>query len=158
MRDPDLTGLARAWKLNLQPARRDQEATLEAWLVHGGFHPCWTYWMVYVIHLREIPGVPPAAKRYPEAQYEFAIWSLESPPGCDVRPDPDDQETWRPLVPPDVVYQFHGADDDQARRLAELAVSAIVEGRASPDSDWRSWWLGTLPRTLEHVVTGGHAS
>lgn len=155
-RDSDLTGATcRAWRVTAAPETPDQTATLTAWLVHGGFHPLWSYWMIAVIHLREIAGVRPSHKSYPAATHEFMIVSLESAPGsAHVHPDPDDPKSFKPLMPPDVVWQFDGLDDAKASRLADLAVKAIIAGHASPDVDWRSWWLEALPKTAEHLGSG----
>ena len=85
MREPDVIGnVARAWRVPKPPdAPKDQDATVAAWLIEGPFHPAWQHWLMSVVHLREIPGVKPAVKRYPEAAYEFLIASLHADGGHD---------------------------------------------------------------------------
>lgn len=175
MREPDLTGACRAWRVKNTPEAQAghvrewgyEDSTIDNWLVNGPFHPLWSWWMVAVVHLRPIPGAPPPNLQYPEAEYEFMILSMD--PGGEHRegeakerptePDVDGFEAtgdgvrYLPgfLQPPDAVVQFHGVDDDEAREVCQLAVNAIVSGQASPDSDWRSWWEKAIPNTVKHI-------
>lgn len=153
MREPDLKNLVNAaWRVDIsKPERTEQIATIASWLVTGPFHPAWNYWCVIVCRLRDIPGVKPANKQYPEAEYEFMIVSLNP----EHQPDPDHPATtFQYLTPIDVVEQFHGLTDDQAKGLCELAARVIVDGRASPDQDWRAWWKKCIKNTVEHIRTG----
>lgn len=154
MRDPDLTGKAgRAWKA---PLDSDQpHGTLAGWLINvPKAHPFWSWWAINMIHLRDIEGVPPAKKHYPEAQYEFLIYAI-NPELC---PEPDpDKPPYPHLVPVDVCEQFHGVLDVDAVRICELAVLSIVDGRLSPDQDFRSAWHNTIQTTAEHYRQGKHA-
>lgn len=153
---PDLeTELVRAWRV--YPIARDvQDAAhvkewghehtgLTTWLVNGPYHPWWSWWHVSVIHLGDLPGIPPAVLRYPEAEYEFSIYSIDSPPRGLVTPDVGRIRGGDPtarglfLHPADVEYQFHGVTDAQAVEVCDQAVSAIVTGR-SCDRDYRRWW------------------
>lgn len=177
MREPDLTGPAtRAWRIRESKAMTEHHVRefgydhggIDTWVVNGPYHPFWAWWHVSVVHLRPIPGAPPAQKQYPEAEYEFAIFSLDPDPAASGHPErsypPDidaleagDPERGLPgyLTPADAVIQFHGCTDEQAREVCELAVRAIVNGQ-SPDSDFRSWWERAIPNTVEHLATGGH--
>jgi hypothetical protein len=154
-------------------ARPDWDASIALFFVNGPFHPFWSWWAVACVHLRDIEGAPPAKKHYPEAEYEFAIWSLDagqpgSPKTKSGEPwDPakdEDVDHWaaRTLHPPDVVKHFHlplttavEERDAIARHITEKAVAAILAGAASPDSDYRSWWKKAIDNTIEHVLTGG---
>jgi hypothetical protein len=103
-REPDFSGVGRAWEMRMGPqARPDQAATIVGYVVTGPFHPMWSWWMVAVIHLRKIPGTHPAHKHYPEAEYELMIVSL------DPETPPDLAETFpqeiRQLLPPDADYR-----------------------------------------------------
>lgn len=155
-REPELKHYGAAWRITAR-ANVDQDATVESWLVQGPWHPLWTYWLVASVHLRDMPGQSrPPVKRFAAATHEFLILSLQSPPGiADVHPDPDDLNTLRHLDPPDVVTQFV-ATDEEARKLVDLAVKAIVLTGKSPDSDYREWWVRSIPRTLEHIRFGKH--
>jgi len=113
MRDPELKGIGgKAW-LVTQRRTKDQSACLVAWLLVGGWHPLWTYWLISVVHLRPIEGVKAAHKDYEAAEYEVIIASLESPPSCpDVHPDPDNLGTIKFLTPLDFGLQFDGESDE----------------------------------------------
>lgn len=135
MRTPDQMGKAgQAWRL----VASNPIACLEGWLVQRpGAHPLWEWWVASVVHLREEPGLPPAAKSYPKAQYEFQIRTLDP----EFRADPDLWDLgYRFLEPADVIEQFHGVTDDQARFVCTESVRRIVDGGISPDSDYRSSW------------------
>ena len=166
MRDPDKQqGPTRAWLIAKSAVTRpDQEATIAGWLVNGPFHPLWQWWMLSIVHLRDLPGVPPAQKRYPEAEYEFMIVSLNPEKGV---PDIDELErtgTWgdpeKPpfLTPIDVTEQFHGITDAQAHEIAEKAVNAILDGWISPDQDFRSSWSRVIASTIDHYRRGVHGA
>lgn len=151
---PDLQGHALAWKVADIRSTKDQEACLGTWLVYAPWaHPFWHTWAMSVVHLRDIPGVPPAHKKYPEAEYELLIAALDPNKG----PDPDHPENgFAFLHPIDVVEQFHGISDRDATRLLESAVRAIVAGTISPDSDYRSVWRDSVKGTVEHYRSGVH--
>jgi hypothetical protein len=150
--------LPRAWKSRFDPAKaehKDHTAAVAgaSWLVNGPFHPLWNWWAIAAISLRDIHGVPPANKRYPEAEWELMIIALD--PAC-CPPDPDIEGQLRYLTPIDVVFQFDGVSEDVVREIVEMAVKAICDGRLSPDRDFRSAWQVTLNATVEHYKSGHH--
>jgi len=136
-----------AWKIN-----GDQSpASIEAWLVScPGAHVAWDRWVVSVVTLRDIEGVAPAKKQYPEAAYEFMINAID-PAQLDVNPDKPKFEFLRPH---DCVAQFHGLTDAQAGELCSKAVDFILTGRISPDSDFAPTWKQIIRTTVEHFTTG----
>lgn len=153
MRPADRKGLvAEAWLSKAVPERAEQEASLTQWLIKGPFHPAWEYWVLGVISLEDIPGAPPAKKKYPEAEYEFMIVSID--PDC-YPPDPDVAEGLKFLHPIDLVYHFDGVTEGQAMEIASLAVQAICDGRISPDQDFRSAWERTLDATVQKYKAEG---
>lgn len=118
-----------------------------------GAHAFWSWWTVTLVHLREVPGVPPPHLKYPEAEYEFTIFSI-NPEAC---PEPDPDAVGHPiLTPPDVVEQFHGVSDEDAERICLGAVQAIVNGHISPDQDYRGVWKMLMAGTVEHFRQGAH--
>ncbi len=107
---------------SLTPA---QAACLESWIIDApGQSPAWQQYHVGLIHLREIPGVEPAHKQYPEAQYEIMLHAL-SP---DVIAVPDDLQTLRHLHPANHVQQFHGINDEQAVEILRGLVKLVLAG------------------------------
>ena len=99
----------RGWRLTLpSPGSRalpDHEGTVGGFLVAApGAHPFWDHYLFMVVHLRPIPGVKPAHKRFEAATHEFMIMALD--PG---QPLPT-------LI--DVIEQFAAADDATADQRA----------------------------------------
>jgi hypothetical protein len=108
---------------------------------------------VALISLHEVPGIPPAQKSYPDAEYELMIASLN--PEC-CPPDPDMPGQLMVLTPIDLVYQFDVRDQEAAEEIADLAVKAIVQGKLSPDQDYRPVWQQVLKTTVDHYKQGIH--
>lgn len=147
----------------------DWDASLGLFFITGPFHPFWHWWAVTLCHLRDLPNVRPARKHYDGAEYEFSIWSLAAHRHGDQRPFKLDElnavdNRWSQyaLTPADVVKQFDVGTmrpveerDRIARRILDLAVDAIVDGKMSPDSDYRSWWKRAIDETVEHELAGG---
>jgi hypothetical protein len=152
MRAPDTkTAFGQAWEL---PIKEVPSACVGHWLINvPGAHPFWEHWHVLVISLKDIPGVPPAKKRYPEAEFEFLIASI-NPEAC---PLPDPSEQHFPLLDPvDVVEQFHGVSERDALRVGQGAIQAIMNGRMSPDQDFRAMWHRLITDTTRHLKEGRH--
>lgn len=156
MRDPDAQGpYGRAWLLQDKSGKPDYQASCGAWLVNcPSAHPFWHWWLVGTTGLRDLPGVKPAVKQYPEAEYEFIIFSID-PQACP-NPEPDDPKGYPHLTPIDVVEHFHGVSDHDAARICMSAVHAIVNGVLSPDQDYRSAWKASLEATVQHFRSGQH--
>src|SRR6185436_14739660 len=80
-RPADLTGPAgAAWIADLEKCRRerDHEATLWSALLRvPGAHPFWSWWLLTVLHLRDIPGVRPAHLQFEGAGHEFSIIAID---------------------------------------------------------------------------------
>lgn len=156
MREPDLVSeIARAWKFEPDA---DHPTGLGSYVVNGPYHPLWRWWYVGLVSLRDAPGVPPAKKHFPEAEYEILCLSLDptdGPPNLD-KLDVGDLSGMPPwLQPPDWVVQFHRVNDEQAVEILDLAAKAIVNGQ-SCDSDYRSWWQQAIPTTVKHVLGEPH--
>lgn len=158
MREPDIKGpFGRAWFIQVKTENPDHNACLGSWVVNvPGAHPFWEHWLVAVVHLRDMPGQSkPAYKKYPEAEFEFGIHSI-SPETCP-QPDPDKALEGYPLLSPaDVVEHFHGVSDKDALRIGEGAILAMVNGRMSPDQDFRSMWSRLITGTVAHFRSGAH--
>jgi hypothetical protein len=137
------------------PVRPDQDATLRAWLLEiPRASPAWRHYLLAVVHLRPIDGVRPANKQYPEAEYELMVVALNP----DKNPRADDLQTLQHLTPINVVEQFHGVDDEQARQICDAAARAVVGGTlpAEPDGAGRDWWHACLQQMVDHYRQGVH--
>lgn len=162
-RAPDLTGaFGAAWQLPVAPLgqrrRADLGATIAGWLLNAPqAHPLWTYYLVSVIHLHAIAGVKPPFIRTPGATHELIIASLNPEQRLpDLAAVGRGEASFAFLTPIDVMEQFTVTDDAMAYRLCELAVRSCVDGIASPDQDWRSWWRATIANTAQHLRDGVH--
>lgn len=151
-RAPDLQGPhARAWRFRGGALTPDQSATLMSYLVNfPASHPLWPTYTVSVIHLRDIPGVAPANKDYPEAEFEFMVVALD-PNGTLGHPlATDDIESWHHLVPLNVRVQFNAANDEDAKQRCTDAVTLICQHGVGiePDDDARvrPWWTESIRR------------
>lgn len=154
MREPDFSHEnRRAWKCTAPATAPAHAAHLVTYLVNfPGAHPWWEYWGVTVVHLRDILGAPAAKKSYPDAGYEFGIWTID--PRKHPAPVDPDAGAWALLSPADSIVQFHGIDDEQATELGLLSVKLMVERAYSPDSDFRSFWKEAIWGTVEHMTIG----
>lgn len=138
------------------PANAAQTGTLAAWLLHvPGASPAWSHYLLCVVHLRPIPGTPPAKKQYPEAAYELLLYALDP----SKHPRADDAQTLYPLHPLNVVEQFDGVIDAQAIDIVESCAHAILAGTLPVEPEGiggRALWRASLALTVEHAATGGH--
>jgi hypothetical protein len=160
MREPDLRrafppvpafGIGRyerrAWRARL-PEVASPHATLASWILEcPHLHPVWSYWLVSLVHLRDVPGVPAPTKKDPTNEHEICIFAFAP----DHVPDPDDREGWQLLRGPCVVEQISSLTDAQAMLVTERCVELCVEGRLSPDDDYRRAWKLAVPAQAQYV-------
>lgn len=163
MRQPDAIGRddrVKVWRIDMSRMTPDKRrAGLALWLLEGPFHPAWNHWAISLIHLREEEGLPTPNIIVPNASHELMMIALD--PEQPV-PDVDFFEAngmWTDgltfLQPIDQQLQWADTTDEQAIGIAERCVQAIIDGYASPDEDWRSWWEVAVRGTLEHYRSGG---
>lgn len=153
-------GLAgKVWEVTGQPPADDPRVDAKIGspyvIFAPGAHPLWSWHLMVAIALRDLPGVPPSTRHYPEAQYELVVLALH--PDHEA-PDP---RHWplpgvKHLEPPDVVTQFHGVTDEQAAEILVLCAQACADGILIPDEDHRATWHTTVGATVEHYQPGGH--
>lgn len=107
-----------------------------------GAHPFWGWWLMSLVHLRPVEGLPPV-KASPGATHEISVLVVD-PERCP-EPDPATGERGYPLLtPPDVVLQFAAADDEEARALFAWLGEEVAQQRLSPDSDCRTLWTAKM--------------
>lgn len=158
MKTPDFEGIhGRMWKVPMKTLLEcGPNTTLGCWILTvPGAHPLWHSYLLSIIHLRDVPGFPPAKKKYPEAEYEVILFALD--PDEDL-PDPDDVKNFHPVIltPPNLVEQIHGITDEQVVSIAEKLCRAFIDGIASPDTDFLSHTQNLLKNTVEHFTVGHH--
>lgn len=159
-----MEGIARAWHIRETDEARAAhvekfgypDTGLDSWIVNGPYHPFWSWWYIGLISLADVPGVPPANKQYPEAEYELVFWSLEGEPNVDAIERGDlENRGFGFLHPADVTFHFDGVTDKQAVAICRASVQKIVNGQ-SCDSDFRGWWMESLADTVQHYKQGLH--
>lgn len=95
---------------------------VEGWLIeYPGWSPAWWHFLVVVNHLRDVPDVKRATKRFQQATHELVVMGLD-PTACPIATDP---ATWRHLEPVNAVWQFVATDEQAAAACAQLAREAI---------------------------------
>jgi len=131
-------------------------ATLGSWLIFlPGQIAAWSHYQLSVINLRPIPGVAPAIKNYPEAEYEMLMVALNP----EVNPNINNLETFQILTPANWVNQFRSVTDDHAVLVLEGMVDLLVKGDLPAElQGWRGakeLWDRRLLQVLEESKKGG---
>jgi hypothetical protein len=164
---PERTSYAGPWgtavHLEIRPDLRNSDMAIAWWLLTGPWHPAWPQFALFVVHLRDTPGRPPANLQFPGATHELVVMALNpgSPPRVQEPEALERGDQVGHLEPIDVVHQFE-ATDDEMRRLAELAARGCVDGILTPSTDdareiLRERWLASCVRTLAHMRGEAHA-
>lgn len=153
-RPPDATGRSgEAWAIAIGSASALEPASLAAWLIRcPNAHPYWKWWVARVFELRNLPSV---RRHTPKAEYEFVIFAID-PYDCP-EPDPENAGCGYPeLIPSDVVEQFHGVTDEQAKYLCDVAVKSILDGVLSPDEADQPKWQKRVAMMAECMRGDAH--
>jgi hypothetical protein len=125
-----------------EPTQAEAErATLAVYLVYAPWmHDQWAWHYVGLVHLRPIPGAPPAYLEMPDATHELVAAAI----------DPRQplleggRFTLHFLHPPDITQQFTASRDAEALLTVEQALRECVAGRLSLDQDFRRSWTTIL--------------
>jgi hypothetical protein len=129
-------------------------AALDAWIITADcWHPTWSQYLLAVVTLADIDGIPPANKRGTDVTHELLVIVLNPEHG------PYDAatattKTLQHLTPVNIAEQFT-TTDDQARTLTELCARACVDGVLTPENGdapdrIRAYWRSTIRQTLDH--------
>lgn len=148
---PDIEGChAGVWKVNAPHTKPDHAASVSQWVIKSKgpiFHILWDRWAVNLIALRDIPGVPPAKKKFAEATHELIVASIDpSSPDIDV----DNPKGIKWLRPIDHVIQFEVPSDAAAVLVVERCLEAVAHGELSPDQDYRAVWSAVIGALSAH--------
>ena len=143
-------GEARQVKVKEEAMRPDWSACVGTWVVHApGWSPAWCHFCLTIVGLRDLPGVRPAHRNYPEATHEFILGALnpDFPLDWD-KVGTDETPGWKWLTPLNVVQQFHGVEDDEAAKILEALVEDAVQGKAIIEPQGivggTEWWTNRL--------------
>lgn len=135
--EPTIVGKrGRAWLLEPAPF----PAGVATWLIEAGWaHPVWHSYILSVCHLRPLAADPKPILYLPDASHELILLALQ--------PDQPRQKMFTdrtaiyPLVPPNFCAQISERSDVRAFQRARFAAVDVVEGRLSPDTDFRHDWI-----------------
>lgn len=140
-------------------------ATLVAYLIDApGFHPLWSQYVLSVVTLADVEGVPPATLKFPGATHELLVIALNPDAG------PQTVESLATgaaagriqyLTPVNIAEQYE-ATDDEMTQLAWLACRGVVLGALNPETAdaptrIRQNWLTACVKTLAHLRGEEHA-
>lgn len=130
------TGVGLA-KMGLTP---EQDCCICHWLVEApAAHPAWHSYSIFCQHLRPMAGGPEIKFYLDGATHEMIVFALNPR-----MPRKEMIETGivngRWMTPPNFAVQFIESNDDDARAKVRGAVQEILDGKLSPDSDWRAAW------------------
>ena len=104
---------------------KDFQAALGNWFIEApNQSPAWRHYMLSLIHLRSIEGVPPAHIRVPGATHEFMMMAMDPDPA----PDPLNPKTWSYLRPVNLEQQVVLPSDEAAIKLLARSAQCVAEG------------------------------
>lgn len=123
--------------------KAEDHAGVAEWLIHAPWaHPVWHSYFLTTIHLRDLPGKPPAVIYLPNATHELLLYALDPDAACCeeiIRGEADVGASC--LQPANFAAQFIAeSDDDAGGRIAETVV-LVCNGELNPDTDARSSWV-----------------
>lgn len=133
----------KAWQMDMTAIRRKhgkkpgEDATIAQWVVECRWaHMIWHNYWLSVIHLRPTKQLPTPKIILPGATHEIWVFALTP----DIAPNLENNWPNR-LVPGNFSGQFIAATDIDAEAILEKTVQDIIEGKLSPDTDFRREWV-----------------
>lgn len=130
----------------------DEEHALAALLSYvitaPQFHPLWSQYFVFTMHLRDLPGHKPPWKGRPDVTHEFHLHAIHPD-----HPIPLEKGTRLSKIavldPANYAYQVTAEHDAAFLERMEKMVKEICKQRISPDTDfrqaWNTWFKDAVP-------------
>lgn len=112
-------------------------------------HPMWHDYLISIVHLRQVDDLPAPALSNELSSHEISCFALN--------PEFNNQPLvngFQILVPPNLIFQFEGLTDEQAKEAFRLYLSALSNGRISPDTDYRNAQCEMLRAIQKSVLDG----
>lgn len=142
-RDPDLlSSISKGWLFDDKAVAErlgmdiNKFASLRSWILFAPWaHPMWYFYLLVLVHLRPIEGMPAPKINLPNASHELFLIALD--PGYPV--PLNDRPHY--LTPLNFVAQFYAQDDKEAIRMIDEAALDVVDGRLNPDTDYTQHWI-----------------
>lgn len=113
-------------------------------------HPMWHDYMLSLVHLRPIEGMPMPALHQPNSSHELICFALNP----DVDNQPTSFDSFKVLTPMNLVFQFEGLTDEQAKEAFALYLTALSSKTISPDTDFRNAQRAMLRAIQKGVLEG----
>ncbi|MBN9568729.1 MAG: hypothetical protein J0H79_14105 [Alphaproteobacteria bacterium] len=144
---PEISGPhGRAWEADLVALRRKfnldptTDASLAGWVIEAPWaHPVWHSYIIGLVHLRPLSGMPAAVINLPGATHQFWLWAAN--------PERSREQFLRGdaelpvLTPVNFSAQLLCADDESAMKTIKFAIGEICAGRLNPDTDALDQWI-----------------
>jgi hypothetical protein len=148
------------WELDREALCSSGDATATVLAVYlldvPSAHPAWDCYLLSIIHLRDVPGIPAAHREFPTATHEILLWAL----------NPESDASWNGiafppegrflLTPPNLIEQVELPSDEYALELVALLARAFIDGILSPDTDFRRMQQQAIRETALHMREGRH--
>jgi hypothetical protein len=116
----------------LPPSERpnpDAVASMDRWILYlPQGSPAWTHYMLSGASLADFPGVPPAAKRFPEATHEVIVAAIDP----DFPKEKLERGGVKLLTPLNYAFQVVATDAAFNRLLKHLALG-LINGELTPE-------------------------
>jgi hypothetical protein len=122
------------------------QCSVARWLIEARWaHPVWSQYYLGMISLGPVPELGDDPVKYdPAATHEVQLFALT--PDLTLSPG-DSSETAQLLQPQNFVGQGTFGSDEEAREFLKLAISKVLRGELSPDTDFRRGWMDLFPFT-----------
>jgi hypothetical protein len=144
----------RAWKINLNAEQRPY--CLEAWVIEAPWaHPLWHSYLYTLVHLREIEGDGPEMKpiiHLAGATHKILLYALNPHASRNEIVTAGKAEQML-LEPCNFAAQFVGTDSAALERFHE-DIGLILDGRLSPDTDFRPQWVARWGDNMVRSIKG----
>jgi hypothetical protein len=149
---PDVTkGHTRAWMARITSQERQiWPAMVTMWLLClPEYYPAW--YVLAVIHLRDIEGVAPIKKSSPQSTHELCIVPVKE----DAVLNPLLHRDWLVDVhPPVLAAHVEGLDDNQANTMAAILARSLCAGTLSLDPEKKQALLSGVLVAIDHLTKG----
>jgi hypothetical protein len=121
-----LTGIYGTGKrMDITEDQMNKSGFLTGWILNvPGAHPFWEDYVISVIHLRPVVGLPPTHKDFIGASHELMVLALQKNDKVIKGPVPG----FIMLTPPNVRVQFKAAFDKGAMEVSDLMAKATLDG------------------------------
>lgn len=127
--------LAGAVARGLTNSEAPLDAQVASWIARAPYaHPFWHSYWISCVNLRDFQGVPPAVITLPGATHEVMVFALDPKHETTVDDFP------HRLTPVNFVGQFIEPSDEAAAARIRQTVQDVIDGRLSPDTDFRYEW------------------